>query len=188
MLDGASVYWTEADPDPNQRGGRRGGRDYIRGRGRGGIYYIRGGQEGGLVPPLAPPWIRHWYWSVPIREQAIEKTVFLTPRGNYEFRVMPFGLTNGPSMYQRTVDRAMKGLDFSQPYIDYILVFSPDYALHLQHLRRTLQAYRYAIFCCVKKMQIRLCIIRVLVANSCGKWTWPISVFSSKDPKLAQTS
>ena len=63
-----------------QKGGQRfirGGRDYIRGRGRGGIYYIRGGRrghilyqggqeggqvifEGGLVPPLAPPWIRHW--------------------------------------------------------------------------------------------------------------------------------
>ena len=45
----------EADPDPNQRGGRggginyiRGGRDYIRGRGRGGRSYLRGGS----CPPL----------------------------------------------------------------------------------------------------------------------------------------
>ena len=51
-IKGAKLYKPEADPDPNQRGGR----DYIRGRGRD---YIRGGQEGGLVPPLAPPWIRH---------------------------------------------------------------------------------------------------------------------------------
>ena len=63
----------EADPDPNQRGGRRGGRDlsgggrdYIR-VGAEGAYTISGGAgggqvifEGGLVPPLAPPWIRHW--------------------------------------------------------------------------------------------------------------------------------
>ena len=49
------------------------------------------------------------YWSVPIREQDIKKTAFLTSRGNYEFRVMPFGLTNGPATCQRTIDRAMKG-------------------------------------------------------------------------------
>ena len=52
----------EADPDPNQRGGRdyiRGGRDYIRGRGRGGRDYIRGGRRGGrsyLRGGLCPPW------------------------------------------------------------------------------------------------------------------------------------
>ena len=42
-----TVCIPEADPDPNQRRGRRGGRDYIRGRGRGGRDYIRGGRRGG---------------------------------------------------------------------------------------------------------------------------------------------
>ena len=67
---------SEADPDPNQRGGRRGGRDLsggaaggaetISGVGAEGHILYQGGQEGGqvifeggLVPPLAPPWIRH---------------------------------------------------------------------------------------------------------------------------------
>ena len=52
----------EADPDPNQRGGRRGAEIIS-----GGAETISGGQEGGqvifeggLVPPLAPPWIRHY--------------------------------------------------------------------------------------------------------------------------------
>ena len=80
-------YWTngselypEADPDPNQRGGRRGGRDLsggaaggaetISGVGAEGHILYQGGQEGGqvifeggLVPPLAPPWIRHWLYQ-----------------------------------------------------------------------------------------------------------------------------
>ena len=61
------LFRAEADPDPNQRGGRdlSGGAETISGVGaegqRGHILY-QGGQvifEGGLVPPLAPPWIRH---------------------------------------------------------------------------------------------------------------------------------
>ena len=67
------IYITEADPDPNQRGGAEivsggaaGGAETISGVGAEGAETISGGQEGGqvifeggLVPPLAPPWIRH---------------------------------------------------------------------------------------------------------------------------------
>ena len=84
------------------------------------------------------------YWSVPIRKEDIDKTAFITPRGNYEFDVMPFGLTNAPATYQRAIDWILKCLVFSQPYVDDTLTFSTDFSLHLQHLRGTLQPYREA--------------------------------------------
>ena len=36
------------------------------------------------------------YWSIPINGNDVEKTAFVTPRGQYEFLVMPFGLCTHP--------------------------------------------------------------------------------------------
>ena len=82
------------------------------------------------------------YWSVPFRGQDIHKTAFLTPRGSYEFNVMPFGLTNAPATYQRAIDRILKNIDYSQSYIDDTLTFSPSFEDNLDHMKKTLQAYR----------------------------------------------
>ena len=57
------------------------------------------------------------YWSIPINENDIEKTAFITSRGKYEFLVMPFGLCNAPSSYQRLIDQVFKDVSCSLPYI-----------------------------------------------------------------------
>ena len=36
------------------------------------------------------------YWQIRMHADSVEKTVFVTPQGLFEFRVMPFGLTNAP--------------------------------------------------------------------------------------------
>jgi len=39
-------------------------------------------------------------YQLPMCKYAIEKTSFITPDGQYEFKWMPFGLVNGSSVYQ----------------------------------------------------------------------------------------
>ena len=41
------------------------------------------------------------YHQIPLASDDQEKTVFVTPIGNYHYKVMPFGLKNTGSTYQR---------------------------------------------------------------------------------------
>jgi hypothetical protein len=41
------------------------------------------------------------YWQIPLEEQAIPKSAFITPRGLFEFIVMPFGMKTAPATFQR---------------------------------------------------------------------------------------
>ena len=40
------------------------------------------------------------YHQIPLALEDQEKTVFVTPTGNYHYKVMPFGLKNAGSTYQ----------------------------------------------------------------------------------------
>ena len=50
------------------------------------------------------------YWSMPLDEEAKEKTAFQVPRGKYEFNVTPYGLCNAGASYQRLMDICLSGL------------------------------------------------------------------------------
>ena len=53
---------------------------------------------------------------------------------------MPFGLTNAPSTFQRFMHDALRGLsDFSDMYLNNILVFSKSIPEHLEHVHTVLQ-------------------------------------------------
>ena len=72
------------------------------------------------------------YWQIPMCEASIEKTVFTTPFGLYEFVVMPFGLHKAPATFMRMMNQLLSGYQsFVDPYFDDIPVFSEGWDDHL---------------------------------------------------------
>ena len=45
------------------------------------------------------------YHQIPLASEDQEKTIFVTPTGNYHYKVMPFGLKNAGSTYQRMMTK-----------------------------------------------------------------------------------
>ena len=85
------------------------------------------------------------YWQVPVRVEDRHKTAFATPFGLFQFKRMPFGLQGAPATFQRMVDRLLDGTgEFSDAYIDDIVVYSQSWEEHMDHLRLVLQRLRLA--------------------------------------------
>lgn len=47
------------------------------------------------------------YYQVPMAEESIHKTAFVTPSGQFEFLKMPFGLANAPAVFSRLIRMAL---------------------------------------------------------------------------------
>lgn len=78
------------------------------------------------------------YWQVEVDPADQEKTAFTTPFGLYQFERMPFGLCNAPATFQRLMQRCLGShvYDCLLIYLDDIIVYSPDFHTHLQHLEQ----------------------------------------------------
>lgn len=82
------------------------------------------------------------YWQVQVDERDREKTAFTTPFGLYEWERMPFGLCNAPATFQRLMQRCLGGqlTETTLVYLDDVIVYSPDFESHLQHLEQVFRA------------------------------------------------
>ncbi|KAG1046838.1 hypothetical protein G6F43_010692 [Rhizopus delemar] len=68
------------------------------------------------------------YWQVPMEEDSIEKTGFVTKQGIFEFLVMPFGLCTAPSRFQSMMNTVLKeyiGV-FCLVFIDDVLIYGGE--------------------------------------------------------------
>jgi len=86
------------------------------------------------------------YNQIPVREQDIPKTALVTRQGLFEFKTMPFGLTNAPATFQRVMEIAMRGLQWTSCliYLDDIIIFGSTFHEQLDRLRQVLQRVRLA--------------------------------------------
>lgn len=81
------------------------------------------------------------YWQVEMDPRDREKTAFTTPLGLFEFERMPFGLCNAPATFQRLMQQCLSGqvAESLLVYLDDIIIYSPDFPSHLQHLDKVFQ-------------------------------------------------
>ena len=64
------------------------------------------------------------YWQLPMDEESIAKTAFITPDGLFEFIKAPFGLKN-------LMRQALGDLPFVEIYLDDVCCHSKDYPEHI---------------------------------------------------------
>ena len=83
---------------------------------------------------------------MPVREQDIPKTAFVSRHGLYEFTSTPFGMINSGATFQRVMELAMKGLNWQICiiYIDDCIIFSSTFDEHIERLRLVFQRFREA--------------------------------------------
>ena len=76
------------------------------------------------------------FWQVPVRDEDIEKTAFITPSGLYEWLHMPMGRMNSGATFQAMMEEALAPLLWQcvVVYIDDVFIFSNSFEEHLEHL------------------------------------------------------
>ena len=85
------------------------------------------------------------YWQVPLDEESVPISAFVTSFGHFQWRYMPFGLRNAPATFSRLVVKLLRGLDeFSGAYLDDIISFSSSWKAHVSHIRAVLTRLRDA--------------------------------------------
>ena len=86
------------------------------------------------------------YWQIPLEENSQQKTGFLIPKGSFCFLNFPFGLVNTAATFKKIVRKLLKGLLYSDSYLDDILCHTPSWEDYLDELRRISERLNLAKF------------------------------------------
>ena len=84
------------------------------------------------------------YWQVPVAEEDIHKNALVIPYGCYEFLRMPCGMKNSGATLVRGMRKLLQDMDNVECYIDDVIVYTKDWATHLQVLDKLLEKLKQA--------------------------------------------
>ena len=90
------------------------------------------------------------FWQIPVADEDIHKTAFVTPQGQYEWTVMPFGLCNAPATFQKMMDTVLQEFigQFVVVYIDDVSIYSNSWEEHLEHLEKVFSRLaEFGLYC-----------------------------------------
>lgn len=76
------------------------------------------------------------FWSIPLRIEDRKKTGFVTQDGQFQWTYLPFGLKISPAIFQRILSNILRKYnlkEFTENYIDDILIFSESFQEHIEH-------------------------------------------------------
>ncbi|GFW73730.1 retrovirus-related Pol polyprotein from transposon 297 [Trichonephila clavipes] len=90
--------------------------------------------------------LRSGYFQLAISPKDIEKTAFITRNGTFAFLRMPFGLSGAAPNFQRAIDIILQPVigRFVSVYMDDVIITSPSFKDHLDHLTRIFTLLRDA--------------------------------------------
>ncbi|WVZ74581.1 LOW QUALITY PROTEIN: hypothetical protein U9M48_022746 [Paspalum notatum var. saurae] len=76
------------------------------------------------------------------------KTAFQTHHGHFEYLVMPYGVTSGPTTFQSEMNSVLAPFlrKFVVVFIDDVLIYSPTWSQHVNHVHQVLQTLHQAQF------------------------------------------
>ncbi|GFV06809.1 retrovirus-related Pol polyprotein from transposon 297 [Trichonephila clavipes] len=101
------------------------------------------------IPHTAIMWtldLKSGYFQLVINPKDIEKTAFITRNGSFAFLRMAFGLSRAALNFQKAIDIILKPVlgRFVNCYMDDVIITSPSFNEHLDHLNQVLTLLRDA--------------------------------------------
>lgn len=91
--------------------------------------------------------LRDGFHHIPMNEDSVKYTSFVTPFGQFEYTHMPFGLKNAPAVFQRYIHLQLKPLidkGLIVVYLDDVSIATSDLNSHIEVLREVLRRIRTA--------------------------------------------
>ncbi|GFU37431.1 retrovirus-related Pol polyprotein from transposon 297 [Trichonephila clavipes] len=90
--------------------------------------------------------LRSGYFQLAISPKDIKKTAFITRNGTFAFLRMPFGLSGAAPNFQRAIDIILQPVigRFVSVYMDDVIITSPSFKDHLDHLTQVFTLLRDA--------------------------------------------
>lgn len=115
--------------------------------------------------------LRSGYHQILMNPADRHKTAFRTHQGHYEWLVMPFGLSNAPASFQCLTNEVFQFAlrKFVLVFFDDILIYSPTWMSHLDHLERVLHTLQqHVLFVKLSKCSFGMLEVDYLGHNVSG--------------------
>ena len=82
--------------------------------------------------------LSHAYQQIQLEEKSRQYVTISTHKGLFRYNRLPFSVASAPSIFQRTMDNLLQGIEGVCVYIDDILITGRNDEEHLEHLDEVL--------------------------------------------------